>query len=740
MKPCNLLVLVTIASSLALVACELAKPTDGEKAEDLLIFTVGTDETDGLKRLKRSAEQFNVKLIVAGLGEKWNGGDTRYEAGGGQKIRILRDALEPYKDRSGLLVMFVDAYDVILNADAKEMIERFHENFVNNRVVFSSEGFCWPDKTLAAKYPLVKFGKRYLNSGLFMGYAPEIYKILTVRKIQDNDDDQLYYTQIYLDDKMRTDLKMTLDSMARIFQNLNGAEEDVEVEFDDSGKALAHNVAYNTHPVVIHGNGASKRYLDYLGNYLGNNWNSKTGCVACNEHKLNVDALSNGGQLPLVTLAIFISRPIPFLTEFFAHIARLDYPADRLHLYLHNNETHAEKEVNEFIAASAYESTNFVQRSSEITDRQAKEGAIDYCIAQNCDYLFYVDGDAHLSNANVLKLLISLNRPFVAPMLSIPAKLFSNFWGALSPTGYYARSDDYVQIVQGERVGQWNSPFVGSAYLISKENLAQFRGAYMYNTLFDADMSLCQFARDNGLFMLVDNQNYYGYLVAADDFGDEVQRGRLYPEMWEIFENRQLWEARYLHPEYKQVLVEGVEIEQPCPDVYDFPLMSERFCAEMIGEMEHFGKWSNGKNNDERLAGGYENVPTRDIHMNQIGFERQWLYMLDEFVRPVQEKIFVGYFHSPVEANMMFVVRYKPEEQASLRPHHDASTYSIDVSLNRKDIDYEGGGVRFIRYNCTIPCDKIGWSMIFPGRLTHMHEGLPTTRGTRYIAVSFLNP
>ena len=31
---------------------------------------------------------------------------------------------------------------------------------------------------------------------------------------------------------------MTLDSMARIFQNLNGAEEDVEVEFADDGKAL----------------------------------------------------------------------------------------------------------------------------------------------------------------------------------------------------------------------------------------------------------------------------------------------------------------------------------------------------------------------------------------------------------------------------------------------------------------------------------------------------------------------
>lgn len=57
---------------------------------------------------------------------------------------------------------------------------------------------------------------------------------------------------------------------------------------------------------------------------------------------------------------------------------------------------------------------------------------------------------------------------------------------------------------------------------------------------------------------------------------------------------------------------------------------------------------------------------------------------------------------------MMFVVRYKPEEQPSLRPHHDASTFSIDIALNKKGRDYEGGGVRYIRYNCTVPADEVG--------------------------------
>lgn len=52
--------------------------------------------------------------------------------------------------------------------------------------------------------------------------------------------------------------------------------------------------------------------------------------------------------------------------------------------------------------------------------------------------------------------------------------------------------------------------------------------------------------------------------------------------------------------------------------MYWYPLISETFAKELIEEMEHFGKWSSGKNDDERIDGGYENVPTRDIHMNQV--------------------------------------------------------------------------------------------------------------------------
>ncbi len=81
------------------------------------------------------------------------------------------------------------------------------------------------------RYPEVERGKRFLNSGLFMGYAPEIYKILTSADIANDDDDQRFYTKVYLDEKKREELKIKLDHRAELFQNLNGALTDVELRF-----------------------------------------------------------------------------------------------------------------------------------------------------------------------------------------------------------------------------------------------------------------------------------------------------------------------------------------------------------------------------------------------------------------------------------------------------------------------------------------------------------------------------
>ena len=43
------------------------------------------------------------------MGQEWLGGDMNY-VGGGQKVNFLKDELEVHKDKTDLIVMFVDRY------------------------------------------------------------------------------------------------------------------------------------------------------------------------------------------------------------------------------------------------------------------------------------------------------------------------------------------------------------------------------------------------------------------------------------------------------------------------------------------------------------------------------------------------------------------------------------------------------------------------------------------------------
>ena len=65
---------------------------------------------------------------------------------------------------------------------------------------------------------LIESGKRFLNSGGFIGYAKDIYEIVTHHEIQNHEDDQLYYTKLYLDQAFREQHKFKLDHKSVIFQ------------------------------------------------------------------------------------------------------------------------------------------------------------------------------------------------------------------------------------------------------------------------------------------------------------------------------------------------------------------------------------------------------------------------------------------------------------------------------------------------------------------------------------------
>ncbi|CAD5212681.1 unnamed protein product [Bursaphelenchus okinawaensis] len=729
----NLHRLVALATFIAL---SLAINT--KKDLKVHLVTVATENTDGLKRLKASAEHYGYQLNVLGMGQKWNGGDMQ-TAGGGQKIRLFREGIKHLSEDESTLILFVDAYDVVINGDIPKIIDRFTWEFPENRILFGAEPFCWPDQELFNKYSQVKFGDRFLNSGLILGFAPEMTQMLDrLKDIKDEDDDQLAYTNLYLDPKVRKELKIGLDSLARIFINLNGQAKNVKMEMGNNGKPEIYNHVYNTHPLIIHGNGPSKVLLNQYANYIGGKQNLLAGCLDCPERK------SISGALPSVALAIFIAKPIPYIEEFLEKIEKLEYDKSKIDLFLYNNQQYNYEEVKKFVEKYENEfKSSKVMNLEEVDERTARNLGIEWAIKTGSDYYLSIDGDAHVTHPNAVTRLveraITSDTAITIPMLYQKGRLFSNFWGAVAPNGFYARSEDYVDIVEKKRNGLFNVPFANGVLLIQKERLDKLKNSYDFNMELDADMSFAAFCRHHGHFLMVDNQDELGFLVYSDFF-DQLTPETIHKEVYDFPNNKELWESRYLHPDYYNVLAPGAAVSQPCPDVFDFPFISERMAQEMINIMNNYGKWSSGKNEDERLAGGYENVPTRDIHMRQVGLHHQWLAVLDSYAAPMQEKVFEGYYNRPIQSEMMFVVRYKPEEQSFLRPHNDASTYSIDIALNKKGRDFEGGGVRYVRYNCTVPADEVGHSMLFPGRLTHLHEGLPTTKGTRYILVSFLNP
>uniref|UniRef100_A0A7N6AFG3 procollagen-lysine 5-dioxygenase n=1 Tax=Anabas testudineus TaxID=64144 RepID=A0A7N6AFG3_ANATE len=684
--------------------------------EKLLVLTVATEETDGFLRFMQSAKYFNYTVKVLGMGEGWKGGDVGRSIGGGQKIRLLKEAMEALADQEDLVVLSVDSYDLIFAGGPEEILRKFQQ--ANHKVVFAAEGLVWPDKKLADQYPSVRSGKRYLNSGGIIGYAPYINSIVSQWNLHDNDDDQLFYTKIYLDPLQRQTLNMTLDHKCQIFQNLNGAVDEVLLKFG-TDRVRVRNTMYDSLPAVVHGNGNTKMYLNYLANYVPNAWSYEHGCSHCDDDVLDLTQLK---EYPDVMVGVFIEQPTPFLPEFFQRLLTLDYPKDKLRVFVHNNEVYHEKHIQNF-----WEENRNVFSSFKV-----------------------VGPEENLSQGEARNMGITLGLPLTYP-------LWSNFWGALSLDGYYARSEDYVDIVQRKRVGVWNIPYMAHVYLVkgsALRNELKERNFFILEKL-DPDMALCRNAREltshrekdspspesfhmlkppKGVFMYITNRHDFGRLISTANYNISHYNN----DLWQIFENPVDWKEKYIHQNYTRIFTENY-LEEPCPDVYWFPVFSEKACDELVEEMEHYGSWSGGKHEDKRIAGGYETVPTDDIHMKQIGFDKEWLHFIREFISPVTLKVFSGYYTKGY-AIMNFVVKYTPDRQAYLRPHHDSSTFTINIALNNKDRDFQGGGCRFHRYNCSIESPRKGWSFMHPGRLTHLHEGLPTTNGTRYIAVSFIDP
>ena len=213
---------------------------------------------------------------------------------------------------------------------------------------------------------------------------------------------------------------------------------DIELRFNGN-EPYVQNIAHDTKPLVIHGNGPSVRILNHLANYVPNAWNKEDQCTSCWEDTISFKELK---EIPQVVLSIFIEQPTPFIEEFFDRISELEYPKDKIDLFIHNGEEYHDKDVKEFVNdvqnennEDRYNSVTVIGYEDNALESMARNAGIKKCVEVKCDYYLSVDSYSHLDNKHALKLLIEQNRGVVAPMLVRPYKAWSNFWGALTPDG-----------------------------------------------------------------------------------------------------------------------------------------------------------------------------------------------------------------------------------------------------------------------------------------------------------------
>lgn len=436
--------------------------------------------------------------------------------------------------------------------------------------------------------------------------------------------------------------------------------------------------------MLVQGNGPSKIILNIYGNYLAGNYYGEE-CRTGSED-LIVEEKRDGF---IILIAIFIEYPVPFIQEFFEKLLAINYPKKQIHLFIHNEIPYHSKHVDEFTDKADREEyiSMKVVDGQGVLRNNARDFAVNHCLNVNCDYLFSLDASAHIINENTLLELIMYNKSIIAPMMNRRGSVYANFWGAVGPDNFYLRSFDYLGIINSEVQGLWNVPFISLAYLMKASILSKV--SYTKGDE-DPDLVFCQNLRDQDIFMYVTNFNFYGFLINNEMF-DET---KIHPEFYELFTNRYEWHYRYIHPDYKNIFEKDYVQEQPCQDVFTFPLVKEIFTKQLIEIMENNGKWANQSNVED----GNEIVPTRDILLKNVDLDEIWLEFLNGYVRPLTHLVYPGRQEKESRSVLNYVVRYKPNESYRLRSYWDATAFVVNIVLSQSGFDFQGGGFKFSRF------------------------------------------
>lgn len=656
----------------------------------ITILTVATDKNDPLERFEKSCNIHNLKYKILGLGKKWTGGDMKKGPGGGMKLNLLKEELKYYNDED--IILFSDSYDVIFISNEEEIYEKYLS--FNTNMLFSAEKTCWPDNNMSIHFNS-ESPYKYLNSGGFIGNVESINKLIS-GKFEDTYDDQLLIQKNYV--KYKDILNIKLDTKCIIFQTSSNDINDIDILYNNN--RIKNNI-FNTKPCHYHGNGdmLTKIRHNNICNYLLMEWNPIYHYIL---PKINI----NYNKVVYIFIHIYHNN-----LKFYEYFKKLKYPIENLIVH-----------INTKIKKDKFNNIYKDLIITNLKENEARKYSMNKCLEYKCEYYLNYDNYCIIENNKLITELIKYNKNIVAPLITRKGLLFSNFWGDTNNNGWYNKSFNYLDIIYKKHKGCWNVPYINNIYLIKSHILKNIINYYdiNFNPKRGYDMAFCENLRKNNYYMYICNEYEYGYLLNEEEI---ININEI--TIYDYKKNKKKWKEKYLHKDF------GNNIKEPINDVIQFPLVNEAFCKEIIDISEKYGKWSGATHKDSRI--GYENIPTNDIHLTELNLNDIWEEFIIDNIAPIVSEQWGSYKTKGI--NIAFIVKYKSDGFYKLQPHHDSSAYTLNICLND---DFKGGGVNFVKKNKKI--DHIKYhGIIHPGRITHYHEGLKITEGTKYILVSFVN-
>ncbi|GFV53734.1 procollagen galactosyltransferase 1 [Trichonephila clavipes] len=262
--------------------------------------------------------------------------------------------------------------------------------------------------------------------------------------------------------------------------------------------------------------------------------------------------MKNDTLKPTIIISILARNKAHTLPYFFGYVEKLDYPRDRISLWIrsdHNIDNtndvlktwldanrkfyHSVDFSYEEHPESFSDGTGVFEWSSSHFEHliHLKETALLAARKLWADYIMFLDCDVFLVNNNTLNLLMKEDKTIIAPVLETLGA-YSNYWCGMTEQGYYKRTDDYLPILEREQIGCFDVPMVHSAVLINLRHKNSLQLTFDpkkidgYSGPVDDIIIFAHSARTADVKMWVTNEEPFGYMLTPLEKENTLQDDR----------------------------------------------------------------------------------------------------------------------------------------------------------------------------------------------------------------------